>query len=30
MADAAWAGAATLPRWRATATIVAETCRKVL
>lgn len=30
MADAAWASAATLPRWRETATIVAETCRKVL
>lgn len=29
MADAAWASAATLPRWREAATIVAETCRKV-
>lgn len=30
MSDAAWANAATLPRWREAATIVAETCRKVL
>lgn len=29
MADAAWASAATLPRWREAATTVAETCRKV-
>lgn len=29
MADAAWESAATLPRWRETASLVAETCRKV-
>ncbi|RDJ25350.1 glycosyltransferase family 1 protein [Bosea caraganae] len=29
MADAAWTSAATLPRWREAATIVAEICRKV-
>lgn len=30
MSDAAWASAATLPRWREAAAIVAEICRKVL